>query len=436
MKLLSAALALVVSLAAGLGTVSAQSQPVRILVNDIQLSVPASAQFQQGVLIAAIAPVVQAFGASAAWDPTAGTLVVRGASGTTVRLVAGQATATSGDESWALPAPPVVRDGTLVGPVASVLRRLGAYVKEDAAAGTLEATSQITDVTWHVDAGAVVVSVTATGPVRAEDRVLHDPERLVVDFTSAVIHLADPDRTIGSGPVVGMRAAQFQIHPYVTRLVFDLAHPLSDRVTTSPGIVTVVLGVDNPQTAAGSREDPPPGVGSVGADDPDAGVAPAAAPSAADQPPPLRDSRPPTPTVAWTPPASPPPLGDSPPPRRSRRRRRDHRRRWGTRLRPRRSRRRRRRHCRRLGTRGLRFQASTRYRRHRRHRCKTHARPSPPEDRSVRGSRRRACAGDHPDAGRVRVRRARGGRPSRGGRLSRSRFPRCRSLPTGRARST
>jgi len=306
MKLLSAALALVLSLAAGLGTGSAQPQPVRIVVNDVQVPVPAAAQFEQGVLIAAIAPVVQAFGATAAWDPAAATMIVTGAGGTTVRLVAGQTTATAGAASWTLPVPPSVRGGTLVGPVASVLRRLGAFVKEDPAAGTLEATTQITDVAWHTDAGTVVVSVAATGPVRAVDRVLHNPERIVVDFTSAVIRLTDPDRAIGSGPVVGMRAAQFQLHPYVTRVVFDLAHPVPERIAVSPGTVTVTLVVGSaipgaaatgpaqvPQTPATTQVTVPP---------------------AAVQPPPLRDSRPPAPTAAYVPPAPQAPLRDSRPP--------------------------------------------------------------------------------------------------------------------------
>ncbi len=306
MKLLSAALALVLSLAAGLGTASAQPQPVRIVVNDVQVPVPAAAQFEQGVLIAAIAPVVQAFGATAAWDPAAATMIVTGAGGTTVRLIAGQTTATAGAASWTLPVPPSVRGGTLVGPVASVLRRLSAFVKEDPAAGTLEATTQITDVAWHTDAGTVVVSVAASGPVRAVDRVFHDPERIVVDLTSAVIRLTDPDRAIGSGPVVGMRAAQFQLHPYVTRVVFDLAHPVPERIAVSPGTVTVTLVVGSaipgaaatgparvPQTPATTQVTVPP---------------------AAVQPPPLRDSRPPAPTAAYVPQAPQAPLHDSRPP--------------------------------------------------------------------------------------------------------------------------
>ena len=224
---------------------------------------------------------------------------------------------------------PSVRDGTMFGPVASVLRRLGAYVKEDAAAGTLEAVYQITSVTWKTDAvGGVVVSVTATGPVRAEDSVFHNPERLVVDLESAVIRLTDPDRAIGSGPVVGVRAAQFQVHPYVTRLVFDLASPLPHHVTTGPGLVTVVLGAEDQRTATASPGAPAaPGQAAGASSDatgaasaavsqapPTPGGTPPAAPSVTDQVAPLRDSRPPSSRADQAAPSPSAPLRDSRPP--------------------------------------------------------------------------------------------------------------------------
>jgi len=272
-----AALALLPALlCAGSRTASAQAAPVQIVVNDTAVSLPAPAEAGDGVVVAPIAPIVQAFGGTTQWDAAAHALVLRGVSGTTLRLVVGQTAVTQGDAQWDLPVAPVLQDGVVVAPVARVLRGLGAYVEQHDD-GTLDVVSQVTGLDWHGDAAGLAVTVSSTGPVRATGSVLHAPDRLVIDLQSAVIRLNPPQASIGLGAVIGMRAAQFHVRPYVTRLVFDLARPLPFRVTASPGAVTLALGAGSP--AAGSSASTPPASGAGGG-----GAATAAASGAASTP--------------------------------------------------------------------------------------------------------------------------------------------------------
>ncbi|HYM71203.1 MAG TPA: N-acetylmuramoyl-L-alanine amidase family protein [bacterium] len=269
MKLWWAALAFASLVFAGPHVASAQTAPVRVIVNDVAVPLPAPAEVRGGVVLAPLAPIVQAFGASAQWDAPAQALVVRGLSGTTLRLVVGQTTVTAGDSRWDLPVAPSLQGGMVVGPVAAVLRGLGAYVKQHDEDGTLDAVSQVTGLVWRGDADGLTVTVSATGPVRAAGGVLHGPERLVVDLQSAVIRLKTPDAAIGSGPVIGVRTAQFHVRPYVTRLVFDLARPLPFQIATSPGTVTLALGAVGSPVANASAPTPaapaPPAAASMGA---------------------------------------------------------------------------------------------------------------------------------------------------------------------------
>ncbi len=224
----------------------------RVVLNDAAVSLPAPPEIRDGVLVAPLVPLVQAFGGTAAWDAATSTLTLRGLSGRTLRLVVGQTRAIAGDATLDLPAPPTLERGVVWGPAAPVLWGLGAYVKVDEDAGVLDVVSQITRVAWRRDGAALAVTITATGPVRAEGHVLRQPDRLVVDLSSAVIRLADQDADVGSGGVIRIRSAQFHVRPYVTRVVFDLERPMPFSISTGPGVVTVALrgGAGAPAPAA------------------------------------------------------------------------------------------------------------------------------------------------------------------------------------------
>jgi N-acetylmuramoyl-L-alanine amidase len=254
MKLWAAALAFVVLLAAPPAS-PAQPQLPQIFINDREVSLPFPAEVQNGVLVAPLSPLIRAFGGSVAWDARAMALTAVGISGLTVRLTVGQDRAESGDTAWDLPVAPTLRDGTFVGPVAAVLRAIGAYVKEDDSRQTLDAVSQVTAVTWRRDSGALSVTVSATGPVHADSEMLHSPERVIIDLSSAVTRLPASEE-LGDPDVLRVRSAQFQVHPFITRLVFDVTRPMTTTFDTNPGTVVVAF---RGTTAAAQQAPAPPG---------------------------------------------------------------------------------------------------------------------------------------------------------------------------------
>ncbi len=228
---------------------------LQIIVNDTDVPLPSTVEVRGGAVFAPLARVVMAFGGTASWDAQAHAVTVTGASGAAVRVSVGSTRATSGTVTWDLPAAPIIKDGSVWAPVAAVLRGVGAYVKEDPDAGIVDVVSQVTGITWRRAGGALAVRIAATGPVRAAGLALRNPDRVVVDLTSAVTRLQVPEGALQSEGVVRVRTAQFHVRPYVTRVVFDLVRPLAFTIgSTSAAAVVVALGGPLPAggTAAGT----------------------------------------------------------------------------------------------------------------------------------------------------------------------------------------
>ena len=261
MKLLGAALLWVILLAVP-QTAGAGSPVLHIRVNDRHVALPRPPDLEAGVLMAPLLPLLQAFGATVAWDPRSGVLDATTVSGRTLRLQAGVRQAGLGRESRVLPVPPRVEQGILLGPVAAVFRLVGAYVRLDEDTGVLDIVSQVTGVTWRQEGTRVVATVSTTGPVQARPTVLQAPDRLVVDLAGAVLLGTPPPVDVG-GAVLRIRSAQFQVRPYVTRVVFDLARPLPYAIAGGAGAVTITLSdaegapAARPPTPAPSTAPPP-----------------------------------------------------------------------------------------------------------------------------------------------------------------------------------
>lgn len=274
---------------------------LKIVVNDTEVSLSASPEVRGGVAFAPLSRVVAAFGGSTVWDAAAHAVTLTGSSGAAVRLVVDAVRATAGTTAWDLPAPPVLKDGTVWAPVAAVLRGIGAYVKEDLDAGIVDVVSQVNGIAWRRDGGALAVTISATGPVRAAGLALRSPDRVVVDLTSAVTRLQVPAGALQGEGVVRVRSAQFHVRPYVTRVVFDLAHPVGFKIIETPGTIAgVVVALGGPLPVTG---------GAAGM--PGAAVPPPAAPaSSVASPGPPGDHRGPAP--GSTLPASPAPASSAP----------------------------------------------------------------------------------------------------------------------------
>lgn len=282
---------LVLVLAAG--SAPATGQPgIQVVVNGVPVSLAAPAVMQAGQVMIPAIRVFESFSAAAVWQPAERTVMVTNRTGLVVRLRIGASTAQVGGESRPLPVPAVLIGDLPYVPAQFVFVALGAWVRLDEAARTLHVASQVTALSVRSGDGAVRVVLDATGPLRAETRTLPNPDRLVVDLHGAAFRPADQDLTVGEAGVLRVRAAQFQIKPYITRVVFDLAQPAEARTQTAPDSFAFTIEVrprGAPSASAPMPAPPPPG------------TSPQAAPTPA--PGPLAGASPPPPPGAPMPPA-------------------------------------------------------------------------------------------------------------------------------------
>lgn len=241
MSLRAAALMVALLLARPVPSLGQAALP-HLIVNDVDVTRETTPEVQDGVLVLPADLVARAFGATAAWDAAAQTLTLTGAAGTVVRLAAGRTGAQVDGTARELPLPPVLRNGTLWAPAVAVLRALGAYVADGDDGQTRFALAQVTNVSWRPAGGGLAVRVSATGPVHVDAHLLHQPERLVVDLGGAVARLTLGAQDIGVAGVVRVRGGQFQLRPFITRIVFDLDHAMKFTVAARPGEIALALG--------------------------------------------------------------------------------------------------------------------------------------------------------------------------------------------------
>ncbi|HLW60951.1 MAG TPA: N-acetylmuramoyl-L-alanine amidase [bacterium] len=240
MKLLSAAATIAVILALWSNPGSAENGFPQVTVNDRVVAFSAPLALQHGAVMAPLAPLAASFGATMVWDRDAHTATVTSAAGLAVRLSIGEAEALVGAERVELPTAPVLKGDVVVVPAAAVLRAMGAYVKEGE--GRVEALSQTTGVTWGRHDGVLTFVIATSGPVGADAHLLDAPDRLAVDISHSADLIEKPVLAVGDADVVRVRHGQFQVRPFVTRVVFDLTRRVPYRIAVAPGAVTVTIG--------------------------------------------------------------------------------------------------------------------------------------------------------------------------------------------------
>lgn len=307
MSLRAAALTLVLLFARPLPSLG-QASPPHLLINDTDVTQGVTPQIQDGVLLLPADLIARAFVASATWDQAAQTLTLTGAAGRVVRIVPGQTRALVEGTPWDLPVAPVLRDGAVWAPAVALLRALGAYVVDGDDGHTQIALAQVMNVTWRPDGAGLAVRVTATGPVRVAVHLLHLPERLVVDVAGAVSRLPSVPQDVGTAGVTRVRGGQFQVHPFITRIVFDLDHALKFAVASRPGEIALALGdaAAPPGAQVGPAPAPPAPAASPTATHPPVAVTAPPAPAAPARAAPSTAAAPGAPSVPAAPPVAAP----------------------------------------------------------------------------------------------------------------------------------
>jgi len=267
---------LVMVLAAGVIAPSAAGQAtLRVIVNGSPLSLAAPALLQGGQVMIPAARAFESFGATSTWRSDERALLISTRTGLTIRLRAGEPVAQVDGEPRSMPVAPMVVGDLLYVPAPFVFAALGAWVRYDEAIRTLHVASQIKALSLQRAAEAVRLTLDATGPLRAETRTLPDPDRLVVDLHGAAFRPADQDLSVGHAGVIRVRAAQFQVKPYITRVVFDLQQAVDVRLLTTRTSFDVIIEVRPRGIVEGTPAVPPPAVLPPAAPPPVASVPPA-----------------------------------------------------------------------------------------------------------------------------------------------------------------
>lgn len=246
-------LGLVVALAlAGLPAL-AQPAAASIVVHGRPVALDPPPVFRHGVLLAPVDALAQAYGAASRWDPATRSAQVVGPRGNRLLLRAGDRVAVVDGETKLLPAAPELAGGKLLVPVEFVFRALGAWVKWEEQEATLHVASQVLRLVVDGAADGLRLQVEATGPVQVRTALLVEPDRLVVDLVNAASRIQTREVDVGRWGVRRVRVAQFQVKPYVTRVVLDLDGPVDAQVVGSTPDVVLWLR-PKPLTAAS----PPP----------------------------------------------------------------------------------------------------------------------------------------------------------------------------------
>jgi len=275
MKVVAAALLAATLVWAPTNSALAQAAGIKIVVNGVEIPLVAPGVLSNGQVMAPIVGLFEPMGAIAAFYEADRSVVVTNRIRTTVRMRVNDRTALVNGQSRPLPAAPMQVGDRVFVPAQAVFAALGAWTKYEDAERTLHVSSQITGLTVQRVADGLQVRVDATGPVQVETNVLTEPDRLVVDFFNAALRTQEREIAVNGGGVARVRSAQFQIKPYVSRLVFDLTEPVDIRVTASATTYLVTLEL-HPKAAV---------------------APPAGAPSAAQPGPPVPPGPPPTAAV-------------------------------------------------------------------------------------------------------------------------------------------
>jgi hypothetical protein len=90
---------------------------------------------------------------------------------------------------------------------------------------------------------AMEVEIQTSGaPVAPETQAITGPDRIVVDFPGALPSAELHALKVNRGALKGIRSGLFFDNPPITRVVLDLAEPLSYRISTTQNAIVVKLG--------------------------------------------------------------------------------------------------------------------------------------------------------------------------------------------------
>ena len=235
----------------------AQGRAISVIVNGQPVRLEASPFLLNGQVMVPAGAVFEAFGAAATWFSEKQMVVISNRTGLVLTLRPNDPAVLVNGEQRAIPVPPVLRGDLPFVPSQAVFSLLGAWVKFEEGEGALYIASQVLGVSSERIPEGVRLVVDATGPVRVQTQRLSNPERLAIDLINAASRVSEREIPVQEGGVLRIRIGQFQVKPYITRLVLDLAQPVTFQVINAIDSFRIVVEV-RPLGPAVSSASPPP----------------------------------------------------------------------------------------------------------------------------------------------------------------------------------
>ena len=131
---------------------------------------------------------------------------------------------------------------------------------QNGSAKSARESARVEHVVVRGSAATMEVEIQTSGaPVAPNTQAITGPDRIVVDFPGALPSAELHALKVNRGALKGIRSGLFFDNPPITRVVLDLAEPLSYRISTTQNAIVVKLGPAKvgPVTAPGAQ---PPAV--------------------------------------------------------------------------------------------------------------------------------------------------------------------------------
>lgn len=200
------------------------SSAIRLEVNDHMVATEGGTKMINGRAMVPLKIITDTLGIPATFGDS-GQIKIDDVVGT-ILLKVGDIQAKVNDQVVQLDAAPVIQNGQTLVPLRFIAETLQAKVEWVANQNLIKIhRNALENVTFerYQDVTRIIFDITV--PDNYKVFILHNPERLVVDFAGATYPGKKTDLLVNTSLVSHVRASQFQLDPAITRAVIDLVDP-------------------------------------------------------------------------------------------------------------------------------------------------------------------------------------------------------------------
>jgi len=232
-----------------------KAPPVTLKLNGKVLNPDVPAVILDDRTLVPVRIITESTGADVVWDPQEYEVYINtGAKQVKLKIDSDQMEIDGEKITLEVPAK-IINDRTMV-PVRAVTEALGLDVGWDAATYTVSLTSPGADILdMKYDGAEDAIVLKTTGSVTHKTMFLQEPDRLVIDFSNTRF-LSDTNRLdLDKGNIIRVRASQFEVNPYISRVVIDLTSPSGYSIDYDEDTNQLKIRTVNTVTGISFKED-------------------------------------------------------------------------------------------------------------------------------------------------------------------------------------